>query len=470
MYKNDSVYKILLKYNFDLFRGDKGITEYMREHCKQFYNDVMNAADGENPLLGEKFVALLKENSAFLKEICREIPEILEVYDQGFLGEVYNKSRSLFEKVMPYYIARFSWRRNNGCFYRIRQGDFRIKDSSESKKQKAELFHIKKELRNRIGAYRYSVAGYPCLYLASDRELAWFECGMPQKFSYCQMIIDEEGANALKLIDFSNRPIDFLTNVTVWIQNARRRGETDEQEVYQILLRYIITYPLAAACSVKVKDRDSKFVEEYIFPQLFMQWIRERDDIDGVRYKSSLNTNLVQGMGAINVALPVKQYREDGLDLNLTEKIVVSDIEYLDVNEDFTKYKEVLNEIQEYKNELYSYITETPYCGEYLLELIDICECVIKTYNALMEGNYRNPDLLFNQVNVLWDYTSLLYKSREGKIQEVKEQGAKYEIIDINETEIQEHFEKFHILMGKILHKHLAFDLSFKTLTNFEKI
>ena len=45
-----------------------------------------------------------------------------------------------------------------------------------------------------------------------------------------------------------------------------------------------------------------------------MQWIRETDEFDGVRYKSSLNTSLVDGMGAINIALPVKEYRADGLD------------------------------------------------------------------------------------------------------------------------------------------------------------
>ena len=66
-----------------------------------------------------------------------------------------------------------------------------------------------------------------------------------------------------------------------------------------------------------------------------MQWIRETDEFDGVRYKSSLNTSLVDGMGAINIALPVKEYRADGLDRRLAEKITVSDIGYLDVNCDF---------------------------------------------------------------------------------------------------------------------------------------
>ena len=44
----------------------------------------------------------------------------------------------------------------------------------------------------------------------------------------------------------------------------------DVDLIYKFLLRYIMVYPIAAACSVKVKDRNAKFVEEYVFPQLFM--------------------------------------------------------------------------------------------------------------------------------------------------------------------------------------------------------
>lgn len=258
MFKSDSLYQVLLKYNFDLFRGNKGIKDYMSEHLNQYWGDISNAVKGENSFLGEKVVGLIKEKLDFLKEICEEIPEILNLYDQGLLKETYRRSDELFEKVKPYFLTRFSWRESSGSFYRIRQGDFRIKEAACSKKQKMALFHIKKEARDRIGAYRYSVSGYPCLYLASDRELAWFECGMPKQFSYCQMMIDEEGENALKLIDLSNRPVDFLSNVSIWITNRRRQSKKSENEIYDILVKYIITYPLAAACSVKVKNRNSK--------------------------------------------------------------------------------------------------------------------------------------------------------------------------------------------------------------------
>lgn len=116
------------------------------------------------------------------------------------------------------------------------------------------------------------------------------------------------------------------------------------------MIDYIITYPIAAACSVKVQDRSCKFVEEYIFPQLLMHWVRESDDIDGIRYKSALDTGLVNGMGAVNIAMPVKELRDDGLDKRLTDKILVSDIEYLDVNKYFGKYKDILGNLNAYKN------------------------------------------------------------------------------------------------------------------------
>lgn len=140
MFKSDSLYQVLLKYNFDLFRGNKGIKDYMSEHLNQYWGDISTAVKGENSFLGEKVVGLIKEKLDFLKEICEEIPEILNLYDQGLLKETYRRSDELFEKVKPYFLTRFSWRESSGSFYRIRQGDFRIKEAACSKKQKMALF------------------------------------------------------------------------------------------------------------------------------------------------------------------------------------------------------------------------------------------------------------------------------------------------------------------------------------------
>jgi len=470
MIKSDRIYQVLLNYDFDLFRGSKSITEYISEHLSRYYAEITAAVEGENVFLGDYFIQLLKEKLPTLEELCQKIPAILSFFDNGHIKEAYNQSSCLFDRIEPLLLRRLSWYGNGGNFYRIRQGDFRITNPSDSKKKKAELFHIKKDLRNRIGAYRYSVAGYPCLYLASDRELAWFECGMPKQFSFCQMIITEEGEDALKLVDFSNRPLDLLSSVSIWILNARRQNKAEDElkKIYDFLIKYIITYPLAAACSVKVKDRGNKYVEEYIFPQLFMSWIRESDDIDGVCYKSSLNSTLVQGMGAINVALPVKKFRDDGLDERMASQIGISDIGYLDVNKDFQKYQHVLADLESYIHKLRVYIIESPYAGSYISELIDISECIIKTYTALMEGTYTNSELLFTYVDRLCDYADLLYTCRDNKAQQCIDKAPSDKKAFLDRAVIESHFEEFNNLARQILKKHTVFDFTFENLDNFE--
>ena len=286
------------------------------------------------------------------------------------------------------------------------------------------------------------------------------------------MIITEEGEDALNLVDFSHRPLDLLSSVTIWILNARRQNKAEEElkKIYDFFIKYIITYPLAAACSVKVKDRGNKYVEEYIFPQLFMSWIRESDDIDGVCYKSSLNSTLVQGMGAINVALPIKKFREDGLDERLASKIGISDIGYLDVNKDFQKYQHVLADLESYIHKLRVYIIESSYAGTYISELIELSECIIKTYTALMEGTYINSELLLTYIDRLCDYADLLYACRDVKAQQCIDKAPPDKKVFLDKTVIEAHFEEFYNLERQILKRHTVFDFTFETLNNFEYI
>lgn len=95
MIKDDRIYQVLLKYNFDLFRGDKNITEYMREHCNQFYCDICDAVKGDNSFLGEDFVNLLKDELGELQDICLIISEILELNDRGLIKATYEKRFSV---------------------------------------------------------------------------------------------------------------------------------------------------------------------------------------------------------------------------------------------------------------------------------------------------------------------------------------------------------------------------------------
>ena len=473
MIKSDAIYQVLLRYDFDLSRGNNGIYDYLKQHLNQFYTDIVSAISAPNDvMLKETFINMLKAEMPLLQKICEEIPEIIFAFDNGHIPDAYSKSKMLFDETKPYLLHRFSQIDYNGDYYRIRKGDFRITDPAQSIKQKTQMFHIKRNLRNKIGAYRYSIAGYPCLYLASDSDLAWFECGMPKQFSYCKMMVTEEGENALRLVDFSHRPVEIISAFNIWVLNARRQNKNEGEIIkfYEFLLKYIITYPLAAACSLKVKNRDDKFVQEYIFPQLFMQWVLESKDIDGVRYKSSLHSSLVKYRSAVNIALPVKQFRADGLDEKLTQKIAISDIGYIDINKEFEKKQDILAEIKNFKYGLSQYIIASEYCGNYVIDLIDLCECVINVYTALMEGNYENSDLLFTCVNSLCDHIDLLQKNSPTIVQECMNQAPSDKKQYVDASVIESHINEFHRLANQILSKNIALGFSFENLDNFELI
>lgn len=466
MYKDDSVFRILLKYNYNLYRGNMKVSEYLSKHLEEYISDISKAADDENPLLGNSFTIQLKDKLYLIKKICHQIIDILKLNENGNIKESYDKAYALFDMLSPFFLSRFSAKDYSGMYYRIRQGDFRIKPGDNSKSQKAELFHIKQNLRKLIGAYRYSVAGFPCLYLSSGIELAWFECGMPRQFSYCSMKIAETGKDALKLINFSNRPIELLQNIYTLLLNSRH-SEEQTKAIYKYLLNYIITYPLMAACSIKVKQRESKFIEEYIVPQLLMQWISVKNNFDGIMYKSSLYTDLVKDMGAVNIVLPVKKFRDDGLCENLTSKISVSNIGYLDVNIEFAKYKEQLSKIEDFKNELTMNMVSSKYKGKYILKIIDICELTLKIYRALIDGKYDNIELIFSFIDSLFDYIDFLHNNVELIIKNIQaDSGVK----DTDTDEIKRVIHDFYELISQVVHKHTVFHFNFENLLNYEKI
>ncbi len=99
-----------------------------------------------------------------------------------------------------------------------------------------------------------------------------------------------------------------------------------------------------------------------------------------------------------------------------------------------------------------------------------VCKCVIKTYNALMEGNYQNSELIFSYLDLLYDHANLLYANRDFKIQECINKTEEHHRQPIDEEKIKEQFEEFHQLMNQILHKHAVFDFRFENMGNYENL
>lgn len=157
------------------------------------------------------------------------------------------------------------------------------------------LFHTPYNLRSKVSTNRYSIAGFPSLYLGTSLKLCCDEIKAVQgkdliiasAFRPESLDIDP---TEIQVIDLSVKPQDF------WRQE-------DEKELGRKISRarickkdvrsaYLLWYPLIAACSFIRVNKKEPFAAEYIIPQLLMQWARANtmDNkevvLTGIRYFS----------------------------------------------------------------------------------------------------------------------------------------------------------------------------------------
>lgn len=168
-------------------------------------------------------------------------------------------------------------------FYRIR-----IDKNISSRK---DIFHIPFSKRTLVAPQRYSIAGYPCLYLANSIYVAWEEFNRPQvdTFNFAKF----QFSTPANFINFS--PIDFEESI---------ENTTDLLAFFQ----KIILYPILLICSVKVSKSNNPFKPEYIFSQFTLRWCKEKDQYQGIMYGSTRIHNYSKGK-FYNFAIPVSDYQ-----------------------------------------------------------------------------------------------------------------------------------------------------------------
>ena len=171
-------------------------------------------------------------------------------------------------------------------FYRIRKSNGKPFESED-------LFHIPFEKRGKVRSQRYSISGFPSLYLSNSlytwrREL---NCPTIEELYYIELK--------------STRNLNFF-NLT-WNPHEQSSSKVG---LYYSLMRW----PLIALCSVKVKNPEDNFKPEYIIPQILLQWIRNNKNFDGIAYDSThVDKNNTPQKGYFqNFVLPVKENKVNG--------------------------------------------------------------------------------------------------------------------------------------------------------------
>lgn len=320
----DKLLELFIKHDCRLKRGNKSSVEYLRENYRTYITDLRAALEPkENPLCGEEMCSMVSEQLESIEKNASHLIEVLELYSKGEIISASLKAFEVFDAMKSQLMQRYSGAHRMENYYRIRG----INDCHPFKLENKELFHIPLNKNYLVGTERYSMPGHPCLYLSSQAELCWYECGKPEKFTISRFDIPQSEESYLKFIDFSEKLIPLMYSFVSWFSN-----EKDRDLVEKYLLKYIYTYPLRAACSIVVEHPGSKFIEEYIIPQLLLQWVLKDKDFDGIRYESCNSSDEVNILAGHNIVLVTKQFDSDGYDTKLRKLIKVTPPSAFDIN------------------------------------------------------------------------------------------------------------------------------------------
>lgn len=185
--------------------------------------------------------------------------KVLTVSYKNYHDEAYQKLKDFFEADDGFYIKMLPQLHIERLIcYRMRTGDYAL--SSEG-----ELFHVPFEKRHLISSQRYSMPGYPMLYLAGSLFTAWCEMDKPEleRMSFAGFQFKE---NALFVdLGYPYEP------QSIW-------------EWYSLF----VMYPLLMACMVRVKYPSAPYKPEYIMPQLMTRLLRNYTSLfTGIAYMSN---------------------------------------------------------------------------------------------------------------------------------------------------------------------------------------
>lgn len=206
-------------------------------------------------------IELTQEYICTIEKSCDTINDIIALQYQGKHSDAYGRLLDIVGLNMKVYAND-----SNFSLYRMRtfkEGKrFTYKD----------MFHIPFEKRGKVKTQRYSIPGYPCLYVGESIYACWEELQRPSSW-----MVSKLGWNKVL----------FLLDLRI----------PNESQFNNYTSDVLLQLPLIIACMVPVYDSEDDYKPEYIIPQLLTEFIitnYNRDykynnvfeTIHGIRYTS----------------------------------------------------------------------------------------------------------------------------------------------------------------------------------------
>lgn len=252
-----------------------------------------------------------------IASICGEIKSCIQEYHNGFPARAFIIMSQIMEKLIQTPLDIYQktgaidqFNEDQLRLYRIRKVECGITYKRE------DIFHVPATARSMISTCRYSIAGYPSLYLTTSIKLGLEETTESRKKTIAARFKLERSQPKLdiKVLELGIKPQDFIRRELRLDSDGKGRYiASDKLRSPVVRETYLKWYPIIAACSFVRANRAAPFASEYIIPQLLMQWVRtqsRRNSLMGIRYFSCASIRASE-MG-FDYVFPVNNCDYDG--------------------------------------------------------------------------------------------------------------------------------------------------------------
>ena len=226
--------------------------------------------------------------------VCDRIMECLYLYSQANLVDCITKMREIISH-------------DSFCAFRVKEGSLWYRSRMVGGRKRVlpakEMFHVPFDLVRKIGNNRFSISGYPCLYLSNTIWACWEELKEPVMEDFCTSLV--KITKEIELLDLRFPNVQY------------------NQDIKSVLY----SLPLIIACSVEVEYPDDPFKPEYIMPQLVMLALVNHEKYQGCSFTSTKKIDNFDWPDDLlcNIAMPVKSVNKTGLCPELTGCFLISD-------------------------------------------------------------------------------------------------------------------------------------------------
>lgn len=250
-------------------------------------NDIIN---DEIPFIDNKKDVILNK----IKKLNKVIINTLECY---YAGKPFKANQLFNQGLADAFLTDIQYETEvpvGKVFYRARPDKEVFFESKD-------LFHIDFKLRTLVSTNRYSIPGFPALYLGDSSYVCWEEFGKPKfKSLWFSKFQNRENLKIIEILLVK----DFLLKID-------RDFSTDFKATH--LLRYLVSFPLTLSSTIKVKNSEHNFKPEYIIPQMLLEYVINNDKIDGIKFPSTkVKYDSLTEIESYNYVFPVKTNKREG--------------------------------------------------------------------------------------------------------------------------------------------------------------